>query len=332
MVIHTSKTDLRCHSRLHTCIITNSILKPPTEHSCKSNAIAHEARVFSQQVAERALNTQETPEAIITNCYKNMSDPSIARLPVRENIKRRIRILRQNNQLVKEPNDPKFLSVPNELTLTHRKERFLCSDTGPGDDRILIFASPEQLQILQTSEEFLVDGTFKVVPEIFYQLFIIHAVYRNYVVPVIYALLRRKNTDTYQRLIDEILKIAPNWSPRLIMMDFEQASINAFQTKFPIIHLSGCYFHLRQSIHRKLQELRHQTEYQNDTVYTHNIHKIAALAFLEPSSVVDRFELLCEELGEGYDDILDYFESTYIGKHYCGFELISFLYICYQES
>ena len=60
-----------CHSRLHTCIITNSILKPPTEHSCKSNAIAHEVRVFSQKVAERALNTQETPEAIITNCYKS---------------------------------------------------------------------------------------------------------------------------------------------------------------------------------------------------------------------------------------------------------------------
>ncbi|CAF0928710.1 unnamed protein product [Adineta ricciae] len=242
-------------------------------------------RVFSQQVAERALNTQETPEAIITNCYKSMSDSSIARLPVRENIKRRIRILRQNNQLVKEPNDPKFLSVPNELTLTHRKERFLCSDTGPGHDRILIFASPEQLQILQSSEEFLVDGTFKVVPEIFYELFIIHAVYRNYAVPVIYALLRRKNTDTYQRLIDEILKIAPNWSSRLIMMDFEQASINPFQTKFPIIHLSGCYFHLRQT-----------------------------LAFLESTSVVDGFELLCEELGEGYDDILDYFESTYIGE------------------
>jgi hypothetical protein len=62
-----------CHSRLHTCITANSILKPPTEHSCKSNAIAHEVRVFSQQVAERALNTQETPEAIITSCYRSKS-------------------------------------------------------------------------------------------------------------------------------------------------------------------------------------------------------------------------------------------------------------------
>lgn len=122
-----------------------------------------------------------------------------------------------------------------------------------GDDRILIYASPEQLHVLQSSEDFLVDGTFKIVPEIFYQLFIIHAVYRRHVIPVVFALLRKKSTDTYDRLIDEILKVAPNWSPIRVMMDFEQASINAFKRKFPSVALSGCYFHLRQSIHRKIQ-------------------------------------------------------------------------------
>ena len=122
-----------------------------------------------------------------------------------------------------------------------------------GDERILIFASPEQLQILQTSIDFLVDGTFKVVPEVFYQLYIVHAVYRQHVVPVIYALLKRKNDDTYQRMVEEIIKVAPDWSPTTVMMDFEQASINAFQRLFPSVTLSGCYFHLRQSIHRKIQ-------------------------------------------------------------------------------
>ena len=61
-----------------------------------------------------------------------MSDPSIARLSVRDNIKRRIRILRQNNQLLKEPNDPKFPSVPLQLTKTIREETFLRCDPGPG--------------------------------------------------------------------------------------------------------------------------------------------------------------------------------------------------------
>ena len=91
------------------------------------------------------------------------------------------------------------------------------------------------------------------VPEIFYQLFIIHAVYRQHIAPVAYALLRRKNADTYSRLIDEVAKVAPNWLPVSIMMDFEQASISACQNKFPSASLSGCCFHLRQSIHRTLQ-------------------------------------------------------------------------------
>ena len=43
----------------------------------------------------------------------------------------------------------------------------------------------------------------------FYQLYIIHAIYRDHVIPVMYVLLRSKDTGTYRRLINEILKIAP---------------------------------------------------------------------------------------------------------------------------
>ncbi|CAF4499658.1 unnamed protein product [Rotaria socialis] len=256
----------QCHSRLHTCIFTNAIVKPPSEHTCKVNGTTLELRVFNELVADRAINTQETPDTIITNCYKNISDRSIARLPARDNIKRRIRMLRHNNQVVKEPNDPNFPSVPIQLTKTARKDQFLRCDTGPGDDRILIFASDEQVDVLQDTDEFLVDGTFKVVPDIFYQLYIIHGVFRDHAIPLIYALLRRKTKETYQHLIREILNIALRWSPRAVMLDFKQASFGAFQAAFPNASLSGCYFHLRQSIHRKLQELGHQNQYQTDPI------------------------------------------------------------------
>jgi hypothetical protein len=46
--------------------------------------------------------------------------------------------------------------------------------------------------------------------------------------------------------------------------------------------------------------------------FAHNVHKIDALTFLDPASVVNGFEKLCGELGEHYDAILDYFEETYI--------------------
>lgn len=213
------------------------------------------------------------------------------------------------------------------LSVTHLTDFFV------GSDRILIFASDEQVDIIQDTEDFLVDGTFKVVPEIFYQLFIVHGIFRDHVVPLVYALLRRKNTETYENLIAEILKIAPRWSPRTIMLDFEQASISAFESAFPNAALSGCYFHLRQSIHRKLQvskilwfidsksflflssikDLGHQTRYENDAVFSHNVHKIASLAFLEPNSVVNGFERLSMDLGDDLEDIIDYFERAYIG-------------------
>ncbi|CAF2089247.1 unnamed protein product [Rotaria magnacalcarata] len=304
----------RCHSRLHTCIFTNAIIKPPSEHTCKIDGTTLEIRVFNEQIAHRAVNTQETPDTIITNCYKDISDPSIVRLPVRDNIKRRIRMLRHNNQVVKEANDPNFPSIPIQLTKTTRNDQFLRCDTGPGDDRILIFASDEQVDILQDTEEFLIDGTFKVVPSIFYQLFIIHGIFRDHAVPLIYALLRRKTKETYQHLIREILNIAPRWSPRAIMLDFEQASLGAFHAAFPHASLSGCYFHLRQSIHRKIQELGCQNQYQTDPIFAHNIHKIAALVFVEPNSVVNGFERLSIELSHDYDEIMDYFEGTYIGR------------------
>ena len=70
---------------------------------------------------------------------------------------------------------------------------------------------------------------------------------------MVFALLRRKNAETYKRLINEILKFAPCWFPQSIMLDFEQACIKAYETSFPNVKLSGCYFHLRQNVHRKIQ-------------------------------------------------------------------------------
>ncbi|CAF3945225.1 unnamed protein product [Rotaria sp. Silwood1] len=31
-----------CHSRLHTCVVTNNIIKPPTQHTCKTDGTAIE--------------------------------------------------------------------------------------------------------------------------------------------------------------------------------------------------------------------------------------------------------------------------------------------------
>ncbi|CAF1315795.1 unnamed protein product, partial [Didymodactylos carnosus] len=83
---------------------------------------------------------------------------------------------------------------------------------------------------------------------------------------------------------------------------------------FPHIALSGCYFHLRQSVHRQITPLDYQTQYQNDPIFAHNIHKFVALAFIHPNGVINASERLSLSLGDDYEDIIDYFEETYIGR------------------
>ncbi|CAF1294685.1 unnamed protein product [Didymodactylos carnosus] len=113
---------------------------------------------------------------------------------------------------------------------------------------------------------------------------------------------------------NEIIEFAPNWHPQKIMMDFEKALINTFGSSFPSAELSGCYFHLQQSILRSLQTHGLKQQYETDLTFSDNIHKIPALAFLEPDSVIDGFETLCARLDDTYQDILDYMEGTYIGR------------------
>ncbi|CAF1520856.1 unnamed protein product [Adineta ricciae] len=108
-----------CRSRLHTCIITNSIKKEPAEHSYQFDAITVEIRRFEQQLIDRAKNTQETPEVIMTNRTRALSRP-----PVRDHIKRRIQKIRAKNDYATVPNDPNFVSISFTLSSTQYGSEF----------------------------------------------------------------------------------------------------------------------------------------------------------------------------------------------------------------
>jgi transposase-like protein len=47
-------------------------------------------------------------------------------------------------------------------------------------------------------------------------------------------------------------------------VDFERAAINAFSTVFPTAEVTGCYFHLTQSVVRKVAEVGLKTQYEHD--------------------------------------------------------------------
>lgn len=84
-----------------------------------------------------------------------------------------------------------------------------------------------------------------------------HVVSRSAVIPVVFALLPNKTQQTYRRLIEKIIELCPLFNPKSVMLDIERAAINAFNEKFDNLgssfSVSGCFFHVQNSIQRKVQ-------------------------------------------------------------------------------
>ncbi|KAB0801058.1 hypothetical protein PPYR_05412 [Photinus pyralis] len=89
-----------------------------------------------------------------------------------------------------------------------------------------------------------------------------------------------------------------------------------FDEEFPNIEKTGCFFHLSQSVWRKVQNEGLKARYQNDHEFSRWIRMIPSLAFLPPDRVTQSFEDLLDDPDFPQEalPIANYFEDTYIGR------------------
>ncbi|KAF0748988.1 Uncharacterized protein FWK35_00020675, partial [Aphis craccivora] len=100
---------------------------------------------------------------------------------------------------------------------------------------------------LSSSQHIFMDGTFATCPQDFFQVYVVHA------------------------------QIGEN----MITIDFEQAVIKAIEDVFKNeVTIQLCYFHLNQSIWRKVQELGLAIKYKENKQFRQAVKLISALAFL----------------------------------------------------
>ena len=99
----------------------------------------------------------------------------------------------------------RFFDIPPIYQETTAGQPFLLHDSGHEENRILVFATNDNIQLLAESPSWFMDGTFKTAPELFFQLYTIHSCTAKKVLPCVYALLPNKQQATYNRLF-EILK------------------------------------------------------------------------------------------------------------------------------
>ena len=122
----------------------------------------------------------------------------------------------------------RHIEVPEKI------QEFCLFDSGSSDpEKMLLFGEDVMVATLSNFwDTCLGDGTFKVCPSEFYQLYPIHFLIEGYYRSCIHALLSHKNDSTYRVLLALIKDFSDNCVPSRILMESEKAAINA--SKKPI--------------------------------------------------------------------------------------------------
>ena len=108
------------------------------------------------------------------------------------------------------PAEPRTIS---ELTITGHwastggstPQPFLVDNGIEASERLLIFASPEQLRQLAVADTWFMDETFDVAPRLFRQLYVIRVVVDDTAVSCVYTLLTGKSQTLYEEMLHAVV-------------------------------------------------------------------------------------------------------------------------------
>ncbi|KAG0429052.1 hypothetical protein DMUE_5769 [Dictyocoela muelleri] len=135
--------------------------------------------------------------------------------------------------------------------------------------------------------------------------------------PIIYVLMKSKEESEYIRIFEKIKEIT-GIKPELIISDFEKSLNNAILKSFEFSKLQLCYFHLTQSIWRRIQFEKLANKYKNDKNFSIYIKKIMVSAFLPKEKIFDFFYKCVENYqdknNEEIQKLNDFLAYTYFGR------------------
>ena len=206
------------------------------------------------------------------------------------------------------------LNIPDIYTKSKYGEDYVIyKPQVPGDLDLFIFSSNHNLQDLWNSETWLCDGTFKISPKGYLQLYTIHGFVNKECLPLVHCLMKDKKRITYEfiltKLLERIRTTLDNGykGPRRLLTDFEEAVRNAFKNVMPDTAASGCSFHFAQALYRKINECGLSTVYKEDkyhiglnSCYGGHVYKwfrrVFGLVMLKPSGLDFAWRLLVAEL------------------------------------
>ena len=198
--ICTKNRSFKCPARMKTdqnLVIGN--LNP--EHNHSGNVSTALARKAIGTMKKNMTETIATPSSSQGSVIVQLPGHVQMALPKRASLSRVLRRHRQIKMMVAD-NGAALPPIPTDksFNIPARFQDFLLHDSGPGEDRLLIFGDRELLSSLGSAELWLADGTFKVVPCIFFQLYSIHFEFSGGLNPAgVYCLLSSKNRANFRQ-------------------------------------------------------------------------------------------------------------------------------------
>ena len=152
----------------------------------------NEARKVSKKI--KNLSEVSTPAVSVASALLDVTDEYATQmtLPSKANLFEVSQRVRQKKDLIHFPDAASQNSdVPEEI------HSFLVHDTGKEDhERIMVLSNNKMVEYLQSSPSCLADGTFKLSPNMFYQLYTVHIQALGIAPACVYGFLRNKTKST----------------------------------------------------------------------------------------------------------------------------------------
>lgn len=244
----------------------------------------------------------------------------IQRIPTFQSVK--TALYRHRAKLIpKLPKTADTIDLPDEWTETLAGDKFLqCDDTDVNGNRILLFATDENLRRLCDATVVMGDGTFYSCPRVFYQIYTIHAAVDGQMYPLVFAFLPNKTEQTYLRflsLLKDVVRerIQTVFTPEIVMLDFEMAMRNALKAALPLCTLRLCFFHYTQCIWRKTQAVGLALRYREDDAIQKLVRRAAVLPLVPVNLVEDVWFAALEDIDDTSDAVrrfTDYVTETWV--------------------
>ena len=164
---------------------------------------AIEKRKFRKTLKDRAAFSNVTPRQTIFAAQSDVNRETAVYLPSYSANQRAVnRVRRKKRPKMAEPTSLTGFELPLALQKTHDVEQFLLHDSSPQDEKwFIVFATLPGLDLLSLSDDWFCDGTLSTAPNVFYQIYTIHASVEGCLIHIVYALLPDKKESTYCRLL-----------------------------------------------------------------------------------------------------------------------------------